>query len=87
MQTALCPHCKENGIVTRCSKDHLEKHHRLSIIPTRDLIKQISDLNSSKEEKTGDKKESTKRQIKLKFADLLVSKNIDNLRNFLVKTS
>ena len=31
LQTALCPKCKEQGIIKRCSSEHLDNFHQLTI--------------------------------------------------------
>jgi len=44
MQTCLCPECNRNGIIVRCSKDHLETNHEVIIEKSRNLMKRIRTL-------------------------------------------
>jgi len=48
IQTALCPKCKEQNLLRRCTQDHLETNHRIKIDSVSQILKH---LNSKHEER------------------------------------
>src|SRR5688572_22845061 len=55
MQTNLCPCCKANNIIIRCSQEHLENHHNYKIATVHEIIEQVmaltKELRSKKNKK------------------------------------
>ena len=48
LQTALCPKCKEQGIIARSTKDHLDSFHHIKIDSVNNIIEHLT-KNSKKE--------------------------------------
>ncbi len=49
MQTVLCPMCKKQGLMTRCSAEHLESKHSIKINAVRIVIEKVVKLTKAKE--------------------------------------
>jgi len=48
LQTALCPKCKEQGIIARCTRDHLDSLHHIKISSVNMIVEHLT-KNSKKE--------------------------------------
>ena len=63
MQTALCPKCKSNNIMTRCSKEHLENYHEFRIADVYEIINKVKDVSKKSKGITNKSKENAEEPI------------------------
>ena len=55
IQTALCPKCKQEGIKTRCSRNHLKYSHKIEVKSIVAIMNKLVKLNEAEEAKRGRK--------------------------------
>lgn len=83
MQTTLCPKCKMNNMITRCSKEHLEKTHDFKIIDEYEIINQIRILKGNNRRESQNSHKMFKRKERIELAESVIRSNIEKLKQFL----
>ena len=87
MQTCICPSCKKGGRITRCSIQHLEKEHKISIPTTDnliDIIQKEQEVVRKVKDETETEETLTKREKLLNIAEGHIQNNICKLQEFLI---
>ena len=89
MQTSLCPTCKTMNIITRCSKEHLEKSHNIKIDAAEEIMKKVTDLTKKAQTRRKEHNDETSltRKILVEYADNLIQPNLKKLKDFLCISS
>ena len=85
MQTCLCPVCKDQNIVARCSKEHLESTHNYTIASVHEIALKVLDLTKKQKNKQTRKNKTTLmlRENIVEYADKLIQPNLEKLKCFL----
>src|SRR5690242_19103921 len=83
MLTCLCPHCKINGVLAQCSKDHLQKNHGVDIDTPEMVINCIQKSNIN-QKKAGTFNKRRNERIKImEEAESCILYNIEKLKSFI----
>lgn len=81
MQTCLCPDCKRNGTINRCSVNHMMEKHNIKL----DTIHEIVEDSKNEEEDLSieEGKERPSRNKVLNLNEKLIEKNVLKMNRFL----
>ena len=86
MQTTLCGTCKRHNIITRCTKAHLMKVHRIEIKSVHEIHSTITDfikISKDKGKKSNENKDKDtfqKRREAMEFADKLIQSYSEKIK-------
>lgn len=84
LQTALCGTCKNNNVVTRCSKEHLMRAHDVNVDGVHEISRKIADF--VKEDRDRRRKAEKDRTMRLKrkeimeYADNLIQSSLKKVK-------